>query len=127
MINEKAIFERAKQIDPCAFKSYSSSSRRYDQQEALARARRELEWEPREQRRYTLDEIDRMRAAIRRVQPSNYMNRPLLSVEDQLRTAMVGGVEPQELEDKADEFWARIRERREARQAYAKDTRRDWK
>ena len=37
------------------------------------------------------------------------------SVETQLRTAMIGGVSPQELEDKADEFWARIRERREAR------------
>ena len=38
MISEQAIKERAMQIDPCAFKSYSGSSRREAQQEALARA-----------------------------------------------------------------------------------------
>ena len=118
MISKQAIKERAMQIDPCAFKSYSGSSRREAQQEALARARRELEWSPPEQRRYTLSEIDRMRTAIRRTQPfNNPMNRSpgVPSVEDQLRTAMIGGVDPQELEDKADAHWARIRERREVR------------
>src|SRR5674476_118006 len=152
MISEQAIKERAMQIDPCAFKSYSSSSRREAQQEALARARRELEWDEdarartvkcekcgwsfmppmkggcdhkdceytTQQRRYTLNEIDRMRTAIKRVQGFNYTNRVttgLPSIEDQLRTAMIGGVEPQELEAKADLYWEAIRERRAARQA----------
>ena len=119
MISERAIKDRAMQIDPCAFKSYSGSSRHDAQQEALARARRELEWEPREQRRYTLDEIDRMRKAISRVQPFHGAYRPpgpmSVTIEDQLRTAMIGGVDPKELEDKADAHWERIRERREAR------------
>lgn len=108
MISEQAIKDRAKQIDPCAFKSYSGSSRREAQQEALARARRELEWDTtglREQRRYTLNDIDRMRSAIKRLQPFNHLYRPtgLPPVEEQLRTAMLGGVAPQELEDKAAE------------------------
>lgn len=119
-MSERAIKDRAMQIDPCAFKSYSGSSRRDAQQEALARARRELEWEP-PHSRYTLDEIDRMRKAISRVQPFHgaYRSPGLLSttIEDQLRTAMVGGVDPKELEEKADSFWEAIRQRREARQA----------
>ena len=118
MISEQAIKERAMQIDPCAFKSYSGSSRRDAQQEALARARRELEWSPPEQRRYTLNEIDRMRTATRRVQPfNNLLNRTpgVPSVEDQLRTAMLGGVDSKELEEKADLYWEAIRQRRAAR------------
>ena len=117
MISEQAIKERAMQIDPCAFKSYSGSARRDAQQEALEQARRELDGEARGPRRYSIDEIDRMRKAICRMQRFNPFERPMRepSVETQLRTAMIGGVSPQELEDKADEFWARIRERREAR------------
>jgi hypothetical protein len=120
MISERAIKERAMQIDPCAFKSYSGSSRRDAQQEALSRARRELEWSSPEQRRYTLNEIDRMRTAIRRTQP---FNNPMVrstgtpSVEDQVRTAMIGGVDPKELEEKADLFWESIRQRRAMRLA----------
>jgi hypothetical protein len=126
MISEQAIKDRAKQIDPCAFKSYSGSSRREAQQEALARARRELEWDTtglREQRRYTLNDIDRMRSAIKRLQPFNHLYRPtgLPPVEEQLRTAMLGGVAPQELEDKAAERWAGINARREARHAEARE------
>lgn len=120
MTSEQAVKDRAKQIDPCAFKSYSGSARRDAQQEALDQARRELEREPRAQRRYTIDEIDRMRVAIKRVQPIRYGNeiRPnnYPSVEDQVRTAMLGGVSPQELEDKADLHWEAIRERRAVRQ-----------
>lgn len=123
MTSEQAIKDRAKQIDPCAFKSYSGSARRDAQQEALNQARRDLEREPRAQRRYTIDDIDRMRKAISRVQPFNYINRPSCqpSVEEQLRTAMLGGVGPQELEDKADLHWEAIRQRREARQAEVRE------
>lgn len=129
MMNEaayRAVKERAKQIDPCAFKSYSGSARRDAQQVALEQARFEIEREATErahtsqQRRYTIDEIDRMRVAIKRVQPIRYGNeiRPnnYPSVEDQVRTAMLGGVSPQELEDKADLHWEAIRERRAVRQ-----------
>ena len=123
MTSEQAVKDRAKQIDPCAFKSYSGSARRDAQQEALDQARRELEREPRAQRRYTIDEIDRMRVAIKRVQPFNYINLPPSqpSVEEQLRTAMFGGVGPQELEDKADLHCEAIRQRREARQAEVRE------
>lgn len=127
MISEQAIKDRAKQIDPCAFRSYSGSARRDAQNAALDRARNELERESLGQRRYTADEIDRMRSAIKRLQPFNHLYRPsgLPPVEEQLRTAMLGGVDPQELEDKADERWAGINARREARHAEARERERD--
>jgi hypothetical protein len=77
---------------------------------------RDCEYTP-QPRRYSIDEIDRMRKAICRVQRFNPFERPMRepSVEAQLRTAMLGGVTPQELEDKADLYWEAIRARREAR------------
>jgi hypothetical protein len=116
MASEQAIKERAMQIDPCAFKSYSGPARRDAQNAALDQARCELERESHGPRRYSIDEIDRMRKAISRVQPRNYMNWDLKpSVEDQLRTAMLGGVTAQDLEDKAALYWEAIRQRRAAR------------
>jgi hypothetical protein len=141
------IKERAYLIDPQCWKSYSGKATRHKQRAdsrrtaSLAQARKELiedfnfapGAEPfdvgygitteecvgiRGQRRYTIDEIDRMRKAILRINPYGQRfdgMKQRATVEDQLRTAMIGGVDPQELEDKADEFWARVHERREAR------------
>jgi DNA-binding transcriptional regulator YdaS (Cro superfamily) len=124
MPSDQVILERAKKIDPCAFKSYSGSDRRDAQHEAIQQARAELAAEAAtpQQRRYSIDEIDRMRKALGRVQPWNYMNRDLKpSVEDQLRTAMLGGVTAQELEDRAALYWEAIRQRREAKQAMVRE------
>jgi len=79
------------------------------------------------QRAYTLNEIDRMRAAVRA------LNEPLMFpgvlyqfspehdryviAEDQLRTYMLGGVDPKDLEEKAR---ARYSEHAKERDAYCR-------
>lgn len=56
------------------------------------------------QRRYTLDEIDLMRAALSTLRTPGGVydpNRVEKQVERELRTAMIGGVDPDEIIEKA--------------------------
>lgn len=62
------------------------------------------------QRAYTLDEIDRMRSDLGRRLNSPPFGGMVSSatIEDRLRTYMMGGVDPAELKAKADEREAEI-------------------
>jgi hypothetical protein len=54
-------------------------------------------------RKYSLDEIDRMREAVQYFHISNWTSGERLDriIEDQLRTYMTAGIDPAELEAKA--------------------------
>lgn len=114
---------------PVAFKQYMEGRRNL----SLEQARKEEDKpyhepkpEDRIQVRYSCDEIARMRKAISR-SPSLAMRRAFYqdrkpgesdhTVEDKLRTYMLNGTTPAELEEAADAEWEAIKLRRAEREA----------
>ena len=114
------VMARAREIDPCCWKSYSGSSRTDAQDAAVAQAAHEIAVERRrEPARYSVFDLDRMRKAIRGNPAlcSAFHEHREKRIEDVLRTFMLNGTTPAELEAAQVEQWEIIKARREARQA----------